>query len=216
MKKSILYCLTILTLGCNLKEKSEIMHLPEKSDIIVYQYKCDELTQLLSDSSKVSIDTVLYTKALTLVLYIDSLKTELLNVTNQIDPKKFELNAKGAWKKPLTNIDSLYSYKTISAILINEPDAPRQGKWSVNELTERINEYKIQLNQHPDFTPVFNHLQTDKMYILSDMRIGYDITLFFHMPLIKCLISLTDIEIETMRITNGALKHRQQNEKFVH
>ena len=211
MTRLIIFCFTILTLSCNSGQQTKRQQSPEKISIKLYQYKCIELTQLQADSTTLYLDTSLFSIANGLITYIDSLKLELLNKTAQTDPNGIELNKPSDWDKQLQNIDSLYSYKTSTNILIGDPTNPKTGKWSASELQLKISEFKTMVSEKDYFTPVYNSLATENGVVQNGVKMNWWVIHFYYMPLIESLKILTDQQIEIKRITLGLLKERQRN-----
>jgi hypothetical protein len=214
MTRQIIFCFTILTLSCNSGQQTKRQQSPEKISIKLYQYKCIELTQLQADSTVLQVDTNFFSFANRLITYIDSLKLELLSKAKQIDPNEIELNKSSDWDKQLQNIDSLYSYKTSTNILIGDPTNPKTGKWSATELQLKISEFKTMVSEKDCFKPVYNSLATENSFLQDGVKVDWWIIHFYYMPLIESLKILTDQQIEIKRITLGLLKERQHNKGF--
>ncbi|HTA63164.1 MAG TPA: hypothetical protein VK835_11940, partial [Bacteroidia bacterium] len=182
-------------LGCSdAGTKSGKPQFAEKVSLITYRQLCNEFNHLSFKTPLTKIDS----SALELILYIDSLKQQLLSETKQIDPYSIKINYKGNQ----SDIDSVYSYYSPTMVLIGKDETnPAIGKWTATELRKRLALFRKEILNEYKYPIAFNHIGDEDGYDDSDkIPLLWEISSFYHMPLIECLKTLKNEQVEIKKI----------------
>jgi hypothetical protein len=130
-------------------------------------------------------------------------------VAHQPDPDTIKIN----WPGKQINIDSLFSYKAITLTLIGKEEYnPDTGLFTARDLSKRLTTYKNLVASVSNCNLMFNHINVaDCLDDSGRLPLAWEIYNFYHLALIECLKTLTDEQLEIIKLAQAVQESKQDN-----